>query len=153
MMKLLGIAVLCLLTSLPAHADLQTISNGRSLVVSCQHALKILSQDLDPIPAEIQTNAFICFSYISGVLGGAHYMETVGELRYAQGTSGINQQVPPFRKSCIDWNIQNQKAARIVLDFARKNPNELGQAAHGLVLRALTDAYPCPKTTGTGQQK
>lgn len=153
MTKLLGISALWLFTALPAHADLQTISNGRSLVISCQHPLKILSQDLDPIPAEIQTNAFICFSYISGVIGGAHYMENMSELRYAMGTSDIKQKVPPFRKSCIDWNLQNQKAAEIVLNFARKNPDELSQAAHGLVLRALTDAYPCRKTTGTEQQK
>ena len=140
---LLWTALLWILMTFPAQADLQTISNGRSLVISCQHALKILGKDLDPIPADIQTNAFICFSYISGVLGGARYMESLAELRYAQGTAELQEKVPPFRKSCIDWNIQYQEAAKIVVRFARQNPDELGQDAHGLVLRALNHAFPC----------
>ncbi|WP_455198125.1 Rap1a/Tai family immunity protein [Kaarinaea lacus] len=144
---------MCLLCATPAQADLQTISNGKSLVISCLHALKILNKDLDPIPPEIQTNAFICFSYISGVLGGARYMETLGELRYAQGTAAIQGNVPPFRKSCIDWNIQYQKAAKIVLAYARQNPDELSQDAHGLVLRALNHTYPCPGQPSPGPQQ
>jgi len=132
-----------MLAILPAQAALETISNGKSLVISCQHALKILDRNLDLIPVDIQTNAFICFSYISGVMGGAHAMETLDELHYAQATSSIQGKTPPFRKSCIDWNIQYQKAARIVMGYARQNPDELQQEAHGLVLRALQSAYPC----------
>lgn len=154
MIKPLGMTLLWLVTSLPTYAaDLQTISNGRSLVISCQHALKILNRDLDPIPTTLQTNAFICFSYISGVMGGARYMETLSELRYAQLTSSIKGNIPPFSKSCIDWNIQFQKAAQIVVKFAQENPDELRQDAHGLVLRALTNAYPCRMKTGAGHDK
>ena len=145
MIKLPGIILLAFLVAQPVQADLQTISDGRSLVISCQHALKILSTDLDPIPAEIQTNAFICFSYISGVLGGARYTETLSELHYALATSEAKGSLPPFRKSCIDWHIQFQNAARIIIQYARQNPGELRQAAHGLVLRALNKSYPCPK--------
>lgn len=144
MKTLHGMTMLWLITILPAQADLQTISNGRSLVISCQHAMKILSKNLDPIPQEIQTNAFICFSYISGVMGGARDMETLAELRYAQSTSEIKGKVPPFRKSCIDWNIQYQKAATLFLDYARHHPDELHHDAHTLVLHALQHAYPCP---------
>lgn len=138
-----GIILLLLSATLPAQGDLQTISNGRSLVISCQHALEVLDRNLDPIPADIQTNAFICFSYISGVMGGARYMESLAELRYAQGTSELKEKVAPFRKSCIDWNLRYQEAAKIVVSFARKHPDELGQDAHGLVLRALNHAFPC----------
>jgi hypothetical protein len=135
--------LLYIFTTFPAQADLQTISNGKSLVISCQHALKILNKDLNTIPVDIQTNSFICFSYISGVMGGARYMESLSELRYAQGTSSLKEKVPPFRKTCIDWNIQYQEAAKIVVKFARQNPDELNQDAHGLVLRALNHTFPC----------
>ncbi len=76
-------------------------------------------------------------------MGGARYMESLSELHYAQGTSSLKEKVPPFRKTCIDWNIQYQKAAKIVVKFARQNPDELNQDAHGLVLRALNHTFPC----------
>lgn len=38
--------------------------------------------------------------------------------------------------------------ARIVVDYALQNPGELKQDAHGLLLRALADAYPCRSSAG-----
>ena len=143
MAKFLKIIFLWFVFSPPAMADIQTITNGKSLVISCQQALIAVDKGLDPIEADNQNNAFICFSYLSGIIGAARHTDSLAELRFALTTQGKGN-FPKFRIYCIDWNIQYQKAARIVLNFARKNPDELGKPAHSMAIRALQSAFPCP---------
>ena len=145
MAKFLKITFLWLAFCSSASANIQVITDGRSLVVSCQQALVAVDKGLDHIEPDNQNNAFICFSYLAGLIGGARYTESLSELRYAQATSKVEdpKQLSPFRKSCIDWNTQYQKAARIVLNFARQHRDELGEPAHKLALRALQNAFPC----------
>ncbi len=142
MAKFLIITFLWLAFCSSATADIQVITNGRSLVVSCQQALVAAEKGLEQLSPDAQNNAFICFSYLAGVIGAASYSKSLAELRFAQATEGETN-LPKFRTYCIDWNIQYQKAARIVLNFARQNLNELGEPAHKLALRALQNAFPC----------
>ena len=142
-------SVLCLAIllpiSLPATADIQIITDGESLAISCQQALIAVDKGPDLVEPDVQNNAFICFSYLSGIIGAAGYSDTLAELCFALATAEVKDKgnLQKFRNYCIDWNIQYQKAARIVLDFARQNPEQLGEPAYSMALRALQNAYPC----------
>jgi len=147
MARLLIITTLWFVSISSAIADIQVISDGRSLIVSCQQALAAvdsLSTKSEPekLAPDTQNNAFICFSYLSGIIGAAQYTESLAELRYAQAIRG-KANFPKLGIYCIDWNIQYQKAARIVLKFAQQNPEELGKPAQKLALHALQSAFPC----------
>ncbi len=142
MAKLLKTTFLWLVLSSSATADIQIITNGRSLVVSCQQALVAVDKGLERLTSDVQNNAFICFSYLSGIIGAAQYTDSLAELRYAQATQG-KPNFPKLKTYCIDWNVQYQKAARIVLNFARQNPEKVRESAHKLALHALQSAYPC----------
>ena len=142
MAKFLKILTLWLALSSSAIADIQVITNGRSLAVSCQQALVAISKGLEQLSSDVQNNAFICFSYLSGIIGAAQYTASLAELRYAQAIQGKTN-FPKLRTYCVDWNVQYQKAARIVLKFAQQNPEELREPAHKLALHALQSAFPC----------
>ena len=142
MAKFLKILTLWLVSFSSATADIQIITNGESLVVSCQQALIAIDKGLEGQSLDVQNNAFICFSYLSGIIGAAQYTESLTELRYIQAVRG-KANFPKLVMYCIDWNIQYQKAARIVLKFAQQNPKELRQPAHKLALHALQSAFPC----------
>ncbi len=146
MVKPLQIISLWLVFSSSATADIQIITNGKSLALSCQQALVAVDEGLDHTEPDSQNNAFICFSYLSGIIGAARHTDSLAELRFALTTQGKGN-FPKFRIYCIDWNIQYQKAARIVLNFARQNPSELGEPAHRLALKALQNAFPCRRYT------
>jgi hydrogenase maturation factor len=136
------IITLWLVFSSPVIAAIQTITNGQSLVISCQQALYAVDNKTDSLEADVQSNAFICFSYLSGIIGAARYTDLLAKLRYASATQGIDN-APEFKLYCIDWNIQYQKAARIVLSYARLHPDNLDKPAHELALHALQKRYPC----------
>ncbi len=147
MAKSLIIFTLWLVSVTSATANIQIITNGESLAVSCQQALIAVDRlatdkGFEQLAPDVQNNAFICFSYLSGIIGAAQYTNSLAELRYAQATKG-KANFPKLGAYCIDWNVQYQKAARIVLKFAQQNPEELREPAHKLALHALQSAFPC----------
>jgi hypothetical protein len=115
-----------------ASTDTYTITDGRSLVTSCRSALVALQHH--QLPESKQTGAFVCMAYLSGVLGTARHATELARLRFGRDDR---------RLYCIDWTIHYQQFARLVLDFAQRNPQRLTDSAHKLTLDALQNAFPC----------
>ena len=136
--------LLLLALTLPATAASNTITNGDSLAASCHLALTVLDKGLDTIPADEQTSTFVCMAYLRGVLDGTHHANNLSKLRFAQ-TTNASAPLADFNLYCIDWNMRYQDAARIILRYARQNLELATQPADKLVMKALQDAYPCPK--------
>ena len=142
MKNVFSIIFLCSLFLLPGFVIAQTITDGKSLVLHCQITLSAIEKGLEQLSADKQNDAFICLTYLSGIIGTARYSNDLAKLRYAlveKGSSSLKE----FNVYCINWEIQYQQVARLVIDFAQRNPDRLNNPAHELVLRALQSAYPC----------
>jgi len=138
----LGICLLGGLYTGPAVANVQTITHGKSLMISCQQALIALSQKADTRNKADQNSAFVCMAYLSGMMETAQHANNQAKLRYSLMTDGRGDR-HDLSLYCFDWQLSYQKIARIVLEFGRKKPVYLQQPAHKLAIRALQTAFPC----------
>ncbi len=140
---LLGI---CCLTSIlytgPVMASVQTITHGKSLMISCQQALIALNRESDVPDDADQNSAFVCMAYLSGMMTTAQHADARAKLRYSLLTGGRGNR-HDLGLYCFDWQLSYQKIAQIVLEFGRSNPVYLQQPAHKLAIRALQTAFPC----------
>ncbi len=140
---LLGI---CCLTSIlytgPIIANVQTITHGKSLMISCHQALTGLKQEPDTLSDADQNSAFVCMAYLSSMMATAQHANDRAKLRYSLLTEGRANR-HDFGLYCFDWQLSYQKVARIVMEFGRSNPVYLQQPAHKLAIRALQTAFPC----------
>ncbi|MDT8385375.1 MAG: Rap1a/Tai family immunity protein [Gammaproteobacteria bacterium] len=124
----------------PDNAEVQTITHGMSLAVSCEQALLTLDKRYDkPIP---RNDAFICMAYLNGIMAAARHANERARLEFALATAGRGNQAA-FRIYCFDWQRSFEKIAGIVLNFAQHNPIYLQRPAEELVMRALQTAFPC----------
>jgi len=137
-----GICLVSILYTAPVVASVQTITHGKSLMVSCQQALIALNQEADTPNNADQNSAFVCMAYLSGMMTTAQHANEQAKLRYSLLTDGrVNRH--GFGLYCFDWQLSYQKIARIVLEFGRSNPVYMQQPAHKLAIRALQTAFPC----------
>ena len=139
---LLAISLTSILCTAPVAADVQTITHGKSLLVSCQHALIALDKGLETLANKDQNDAFLCMAFLGGMMSTAQHANDLAKLRYAQATSGRGDQ-HRFNLYCFDWQLPYQKIARIVLQFGSNEPKYLSRPANELAIRALQKAYPC----------
>ena len=137
-----GICLASILLTAPAVASVQTITHGKSLMISCQQALTALSQEPDTLNNADQNSAFVCMAYLSGMMATAQHADALAKLRYSLLTDGRGNR-HDLGLYCFDWQLSYQKIARIVLEFGRSNPAYLQQPAHKLAIRALQTAFPC----------
>ena len=120
--------------------EVQTITNGRSLVISCEQAMLALDTPLDaPSPT---TGAFICMAYLSGIMAATQHANERARLQFSLATEGRGNQTT-FNLYCFNWQLSYQKITRIVLSFAQNNPGYLQRPAQDMVMRALQNAFPC----------
>ncbi len=131
-----------LLLTAPAVADVQTITHGKDLMVSCQQAIIALDTPQETPTSSAQNEAFLCMAYLSGVMATAQHANELAKLRYSQASNGRGDQ-HRFNLYCFDWQLPYQKIARIVLAFGRSKPRYLQRPAHELVIHALQKAFPC----------
>ncbi len=137
---------LCLLTAFlfptSAVAGINIITDGPSLLTTCHYALVGLDTDFDELTPEQQNDSFVCMAYLGGVLGATHHATRLAKLRYAQTSAGRGDQ-RDFNLFCINWELKHHELARLLIHYARQNPNKIHGPAHELVFRALEDTYPC----------
>jgi hypothetical protein len=130
----------------PALASVQTITNGKSLAMSCQQAIFALDQGLDTLTVTDQNDAFICMAYLGGMMATAQHANELAKLRYSLASGGRGDQ-RAFNIYCFDWQLPYAKIARILVAYAktssREHPGLLNQPAHKLALQALQSAFPC----------
>ena len=137
---------LALLMAQNASADSKTITDGESLAASCYLTITAIEKGLESISDNEQIGPFVCLAYLSGVLDAAHHANNLSKLRFAQMTeAGTTTSASGFNLYCIDWNMRHEDAARIVLRYARQHMELARQPAEKLVMKALRDAYPCPR--------
>lgn len=139
--------LLCLITFCfiqiwsPVSAEVQTITHGKSLVISCEQALLALRSEQDTL-SESRNDAFVCMAFLSGIIAATQHANEQAKLTYSLITQGKGNQAM-FNIYCFDWLLSYEKVAEIVLSFARKNSEYLQMPAHKLVIRALQNAFPC----------
>ena len=113
---------------------------------SCQHAVTAFDQGLKTLTADDQNDAFLCITYLSGIIATAQHANQLAKLRYALATDGRGDQ-STFNLYCFDWQLPYEKFARIVLAFSNKNkqtnPALLEGPAYKLALQALQTTFPC----------
>ena len=138
--------LISILVSAPAWSDtpkateVQTITDGKSLAISCEQAMLALDKPLDmPTPT---TAAFICMAYLSGVMAATQHANERAKLQFSLATEGRGNQAT-FNLYCFNWQLSYQKITRIVLNFAHNNPEYLQGPAQDMVMRALQNAFPC----------
>ncbi len=137
-----GICLTSILYTTSTVASVQTITHGKSLMISCQQALTVLNQTPDTPGNADQNDAFVCMAYLSGMMATAQHANAQAKLRYSLMTDGRGNR-HDLALYCFDWQLSYQKIARIVLAFGRSNPVYLQQPAHKLAIRALQAAFPC----------
>ncbi|NOX75767.1 MAG: hypothetical protein GXP17_03960 [Gammaproteobacteria bacterium] len=125
-----------------AIAGINIITDGPSLLTSCHYALKGLDNDFDELSPEQQNDSFVCMAYLGGIMGATHHAARLAKLRYAQTSAGKGDQ-RDFNLYCINWELKHHELARLLLRYARRNPDNVYGPAYKLVFRALEDAYPC----------
>jgi hypothetical protein len=138
-------AIICLffvLSSSATAAGVQTITNGNSLLLSCQRALLALDQGLDSLAEDEQNDTFLCMAYLGGLMGAAEHANRLAKLRFSVATDGKGSQ-QNFNLYCFDWQLPYQKIARIVLEYGRKQPQFGQRPAQELAMRALQTTFPC----------
>jgi hypothetical protein len=139
---LAGICLLIIFASTPALAELQTITHGKSLLLSCQQAIIALDQGLDALATHNQNEAFLCMAFLSGLITSAEHANELAKLRFSVATEGRGNQ-QNFNLYCFNWQLSYHKIARIVLEFGRNQPQYQQRPAHELALRALQTTFPC----------
>jgi hypothetical protein len=139
---LLGIGFILIVCANPATANVQTITHGKSLLISCQQALIALDKGLDSLANSDQNDAFLCMAFLGGIMSTAQHANELAKLRYSLATDGRGNQ-HDFNLYCFDWQLPYQKIARIVLQFGHNEPRYLQRPAHELAIRALQMAFPC----------
>lgn len=139
---LAGSFLACALYTAPTLADVQTITHGKSLIISCQQALNIIDQPAEPPAEASQNDAFLCMAYLAGIMATAQHANELARLRFSLATEGRGN-LRAFRLYCFDWQAPYKRIAQIVLEFGRKQPHYLQRPAHELAMRALQTAYPC----------
>jgi len=141
--RFLGI---CCLTGIlyigPTVASVQTITHGKSLMISCEQVLLALKEESDMLNDADQNSAFVCMAYLSSMMATAQHANDRAKLRYSLLTDGRSNR-HDFGLYCFDWQLSYQKVAQIVLEFGSNNPMYLQQPAHKLALHALQAAFPC----------
>lgn len=140
---LLGIGLANLLWMSSATADVQTIRNGKDLMISCQQALIALDNKQESLTSSVQNDAFLCMAFLGGMMSTAQHANELAKLRYSLSTNGRGNQ-HSFNLYCFDWQLPYQKIARIVTEFGQHAPRYWRRPAHELALRALQTTYPCP---------
>jgi hypothetical protein len=118
----------------------QTITDGRSLVISCEQAM--LALDTPPDTPSPSTDAFICMAYLSGIMAATQHANERARLQFSLATEGQGNQAA-FNLYCFNWQLSYQQITRIVLNYAHKNPGYLQRPAQDMVMRALQNAFPC----------
>lgn len=140
---LLAIGLMNILCMSTVTADVQTIRQGKDLVISCQHALIALDSTAGKLTSTVRNDAFLCMAYLGGMMTTAQHANELAKLRYALSTEGRGNQ-QSFNLYCFDWQLPYQKIARIVLEFGQRESRYLQRPAHELAIRALQTTYPCP---------
>ncbi len=138
------LSICCLMSALYtglAMASVQTITHGKSLMISCQQAMIVINQDTAEHIAD-QNSAFVCMAYLSSMMATAQHANDRAKLRYSLITEGRGNW-QDFGLYCFDWQLSYQKVAHIVLEFGSNNPAYLRQPAHKMAIRALQTAFPC----------
>ena len=85
-----------------AAAEVQIITDGKSLYLSCEQALIALEQGLEQLPADKQNDAFVCMAYIGGVLATAQHANDLAKLRFALASGGQGES-GDFHLYCFNW--------------------------------------------------
>ena len=120
--------------------EVQTITDGRSLAISCEQAMLALENSSDT--SSPAADAFICMAYISGIMAATQHANERAKLQFSLATEGRGNQAT-FNLYCFNWQLSYQKITRIVLNFAHSNPGYLQRPAQDMVIRALQSAFPC----------
>ncbi len=110
--RFLGICLAGILYAGPSAASVQTITHGKSLMISCQQALIALNQESDTLSDADQYSAFVCMAYLSGMMTTAQHANEQAKLRYSLLTNGRANR-HDFGLYCFDWQLSYQKIARI----------------------------------------
>jgi len=77
------------LLTAPAVADVQTITHGKDLMVSCQQAIIALDTPQETPTSSAQNEAFLCMAYLSGVMATAQHANELAKLRYSQASNVV----------------------------------------------------------------
>jgi hypothetical protein len=126
----------------PSIAAVSAISHGQSLVATCQAAMANLQPEPDAAAVANQGDAFVCLAYVAGVMSAAQQANDLARLRFAVATGG-QATAKPFKLYCFDWEMSYGHVARLIIDYAKRHPQQLRRPAGELALRALQSAFPC----------
>ena len=79
-----------------------------------------------------------CTGYIVGISDAVAFYQ---DLRPRDGSKGAA--LPAAAYICIPTSVTSAQLREGVVAWSKKNPNDMGRQASGVVLRALRDTYPC----------
>lgn len=120
-MKYILLLTALLLTATTAHSKGE---DGNELLSQCIEAVRFQDGIMDVDSEKIS----ICAFYLDGVKGSLFLWQE------SDKASSI---------TCIPNGVNNGQAARIVVEYGRKNPSVLHNSKLALAVWAFQDAFPC----------